>query len=40
MKTFDNFVVALPGSVDITRFDTVVVWCEAFEAFITAARYR
>jgi hypothetical protein len=40
VKTFDNFVVALPGSVDITRFDTVVVWCERFSMFITAAKYR
>ena len=25
---------------DIARYDTVVVWCEAFSQFITAARYR
>ena len=40
VKTFDNFVVALPPSVDIGRFDTVVVWCERFSMFITAAKYR
>ncbi|HET7671326.1 MAG TPA: DM13 domain-containing protein [Burkholderiales bacterium] len=40
VKTFDNFVVALPASVDIARFDTVVVWCERFSMFITAAKYR
>ena len=40
VKTFDNFVVALPPSVDISRFDTVVVWCERFSMFITAAKYR
>ena len=40
VKTFDNFVVALPPSDDITRFDTVVVWCERFSMFITAAKYR
>jgi len=40
VKTFDNFVVALPPSLDISRFDTVVVWCERFSMFITAAKYR
>jgi hypothetical protein len=40
VKTFDNFVVALPPSIDVARFDTVVVWCERFSMFITAAKYR
>ena len=40
IKTFDNFVVALPPSFDATRFDTVVVWCETFSMFISAAKYR
>jgi hypothetical protein len=40
VKTFDRFVVPVPGGVDVQRYDTVVVWCEAFSMFITAARYR
>jgi hypothetical protein len=40
IRTFDSFIVAVPPSLDVSRYDTVVVWCEAFEAFITAARYR
>ena len=40
VRTFKNFVVALPPSVDPAAFNTVVVWCEAFGEFITAARYR
>lgn len=40
VKTFENFVVAVPDSVDSGRFNTVIVWCEAFGEFITAARYR
>jgi hypothetical protein len=40
VKTFDNFVVALPESVDVGRYTTVVVWCESFSMFITSARYR
>jgi hypothetical protein len=40
VKTFDNFVVPVPASVDISQYDTVVVWCETFSQFITAAQYR
>ena len=40
VKTFKNFVVPLPASVDPARFSTVIVWCETFGQFITAARYR
>lgn len=40
IRTFQNFLVKLPESVDLERYDTVVVWCEAFNQFITAATYR
>lgn len=40
VKTFDNFLVPLPPEIDPARFNTVVVWCESFHQFITAARYR
>ena len=40
VKTFENFVVPVPGSVDVSRYNTVIVWCESFSQFITAARYR
>jgi hypothetical protein len=40
VKTFDNFVVPLPESIDPSRFTAVVVWCETFSQFITAARYQ
>jgi hypothetical protein len=40
VKTFRNFVVPLPQSVDPSRYDTVIVWCETFGQFITAAKYR
>ena len=40
VNTFENFIVAVPATADITRYDTVVVWCEAFSQFITAAKYR
>ncbi|UUX95097.1 DM13 domain-containing protein [Aquabacterium sp. J223] len=40
VKTFRNFTVAVPEGVDIERHTTVIVWCESFGQFITAARYR
>lgn len=40
VKTFDNFVLALPAGVDPANYAAVVVWCESFSEFITAARYR
>jgi hypothetical protein len=40
VKTFKNFAVPLPDAVDPARFTTVVVWCETFSQFITAAKYR
>lgn len=40
VKTFENFIVPVQGSIDPSAFNTVVVWCEAFSQFITAAQYR
>ena len=40
VKTFENFIVAVPQSVNVSEYDTAVVWCETFSKFITAAKYR
>jgi hypothetical protein len=40
VKTFENFVVELPAGTDPARYNTVIVWCESFGQFITAAQYR
>ena len=40
VKTFDNFIVPLPDNIDPNEFNTVIVWCESFDQFITAARYK
>ncbi|WP_318457666.1 DM13 domain-containing protein [Photobacterium leiognathi] len=40
VKTFNNFVVDVPQDIDITKYDTVIVWCESFGQFITAAKYQ
>ncbi|MEM0978329.1 MAG: DM13 domain-containing protein [Pseudomonadota bacterium] len=40
VKSFDGFILDLPQGADITAYTTVLVWCEAFGEFITAAKYR
>ena len=40
VKTFENFVVPVPAGIEPAKYTTVVVWCETFAQFITAAKYR
>lgn len=40
VKTFDNFIVPIPKTTDLAKYNTIVIWCESFGAFITAAKYR
>jgi hypothetical protein len=30
----------LPAAIDPADYNSVIVWCESFGQFITAARYR
>jgi hypothetical protein len=40
VKTFNGFIVEVPTGVDVRDYNTVVIWCEAFEQFISAAEYQ
>lgn len=40
VKTFENFVVKIPPGIDPSKYNSVIVWCEAFGQFITSAKYR
>lgn len=40
VKTFENFIVPVPEGVDPARYTAVIVWCESFSQFITAAKYQ
>lgn len=40
VETFSGFIAMVPEGVDINAYTTVVVWCEAFSQFISAAKYR
>ncbi len=40
IKTFENFTVSVPDSIDPSRYSTAIVWCESFGQFITAGEYQ
>ncbi|WP_323120469.1 DM13 domain-containing protein [Burkholderia alba] len=40
LKTFGHSVTPLAPDVELDAYTTVVIWCERFSQFISAARYR
>lgn len=40
VNTFNNFVVSVSPSIDVSQYNTVIIWCETFGEFITSAQYR
>ena len=40
VKSFSGFIVDVPAGVDVEAYDSILVWCEAFGEFITAASYK
>jgi len=40
VKTFRNFVVEVPAAIDPSAYNAVIIWCESFGQFITAAKYQ
>ncbi|MFV1530442.1 MULTISPECIES: DM13 domain-containing protein [unclassified Phaeobacter] len=40
VKMFDGLILPIPEGINIEDYTTVVIWCEAFGEFITAAKYR
>jgi hypothetical protein len=40
IKTFDNFLVKVPATINPSQYSSVIIWCEAFGQFITAAQYQ
>lgn len=40
VKTFDNFLVDIPPGIEVADYTALIVWCETFSEFITAASYR
>ncbi len=40
IKTFNNFLVRLPKHINPSAYKAVIIWCETFGEFITAAQYQ
>jgi len=40
VKTFNNFILDIPPGVEPANYRALVIWCESFGEFITAASYR
>ena len=40
VRTFENFMVAVPETIDPRDFKAAIVWCESFGEFITAGAYQ
>ncbi|WP_153914383.1 DM13 domain-containing protein [Shewanella sp. TC10] len=40
VKTFDNFLVPITTDVNVADYNTIIIWCESFGQFITAAQYQ
>jgi hypothetical protein len=40
IKSFSGFIVEVPDGVNVDEYNSILVWCEAFGEFITAATYR
>ena len=40
IKSFEGFLIDVPRGVDIEAYTSVVIWCETFSEFISAAKYR
>lgn len=37
---FKDFVLPLSASVDLEDYNSVIIWCESFSLFISAAKYQ
>jgi len=40
VQTFSNFILDMPANVNPADYRALIVWCESFGEFITAATYR
>lgn len=40
VKTFKNFVVSVPDSINPDEYNTAIVWCESFGEFISSGKYK
>jgi len=40
VKSFSGVILSVSSQVAVTKFNTVIAWCETFSQFITATKYK
>ena len=40
IKSFGGFIIDIPKGININEYSNIIIWCEAFSEFITAAKYK
>ncbi len=40
VKSFSGFILDIPAGIDVNAYGSILIWCEAFGEFITAATYK
>ena len=40
VDTFNNFIIPISPGIDPSEYNTVIVWCDAFDEFITSGEYH
>ena len=40
VKTFTNFTVTSKVKLPLENYNSLIVWCESFNEFITSAKYK
>lgn len=40
INSFNNTILPINDGINIENFNTVIIWCESFDQFITSAQYK
>jgi hypothetical protein len=40
VNSFNNYISPVPSNISIENYNSVIIWCESFNQFITAAQFR
>lgn len=40
VKTFEGLLLDIPEGINVADYNSLIIWCEAFGEFITAAKYQ
>lgn len=40
VNSFGNYILPVRADIDIENYNSVIIWCESFKQFITAAQFK